>query len=159
MTMTAVRQPAIQQALGELGRIERAIDRAYEPICASLGAPDRAAVDKIVERLRDEVKSCLLEQHDAGRDAFARDMDLGFEARLQFRKTTTYDLPLLVETAEGKTALTAAAGNDMLRVAHGALAEFRMTNVAAWAEMLWSDKYRIETPAGAAALMLRRGWR
>src|SRR5437867_8692812 len=156
MTMTAVRAPVLE-VLGELARVERAIDRAYDPICESLDLPDRGAVDKFVERLRQEVKEQLLAQHEAGKPPVAQEGEL--EATVQFRKTTTYDLPRLVESAEGKTALVAAASGGVLHVAHGALTEFRRANVAAWAEMLWSEKYRIETPGGTAALMLRRGGR
>jgi hypothetical protein len=157
-TATTTHSPAIER-LAQLARIERAIDQAYEPICHSLEVRDRAAVDRVVERLREEVKADLLEHHARNGMASVRDGALDFEATLQFRKTTTYNLPALVETNEGQVALSAAATAGMLRVTHGALAEFRQSNLVAWAELLWNEKHRIETPNGAAALMLRRGWR
>jgi hypothetical protein len=159
MTTAAIHQSPALEALGRLARIERAIDQAYEPICQSLDVKDRAAVDRVVDLLREEVKGYLYDQHLSTGETVMRDRALDFEARLQFRKTTTYNLPALVETAEGKVALATAATAGMLRVTHGALAEFRQSNIAAWAELMWNEKYRIESPEGVAALMLRRGWR
>jgi hypothetical protein len=158
-TANTVQQSPIVERLAQLARVERAIDQAYEPICHSLEVHDRAAVDRVVELLRDEVKGYLVEQYVAGNAGALRDRALDFEARVQFRRTTSYDLPALVETAEGKVALASAASAGMLRVTHGALAEFRQSHVAAWAELIWNEKYRVETPNGAAALILRRGWR
>ena len=147
------------ERLARLARIERAMDKAYEPICHSLEVRDRAAVEKVVELLREEVKGYLIDQYLAGESGVMRDRELDFEARVNFRKTTTYNLAALVETTEGQVALGAAATAGMLRVTHGALTEFRQSHVAAWAELLWNEKYRIETPKGGAALMLHRGWR
>lgn len=137
----------------QLERIERAIDRAYQPVLDSLDLRDRKGLENEIKRLRDGIKAELEAEHERGNDEGLHDGELEVAAKLQFRGgSPTYDCVTLADASPD--ALIEAAKAGMVRVDHTALERFRKNGGATWADTIW----RAQMPGtGSVALLIERG--
>lgn len=140
-TDVAISEEQARAALLEIEKIERAIDRAFQPIADSLDLRDRAAVEKHIKHLRDDiVKPYLLDNGGALEEA-----ELGTKARIQpTYNSPTYDLVTAASQETGPADLADAAKAGMLRLDNGMLEKFRGSAGASWADRL----FRFRIPGG-----------
>lgn len=139
-------------ALVEIEKVERAIDRAYQPIASSLMVDGRNGVEKYIKERKDALKAYM--EANGGP---VTDGELGVKARLETRNTAaTYDIETLLKTKDGSSALIEAGERGYVRIDDKMLLDFRKRSPgASWADAIY--RARMQTGQTTAIYIDRGG--
>ena len=139
-------------ALVEIEKVERALDRAYQPVADSLELADRKAVDNYIKTRREALKAYMQEHGGPVTDG-----ELGVKARLETRNTAaTYDIETLLKTKDGSSALIEAGERGYVRIDDKMLLDFRKRSPgASWADAIY--RARMQTGQTTAIYIDRGG--